>query len=157
MTKLKNTLTFLSLSLLVTSYSLDVSSEIYKWTDENGRVHYGDRPKGKQAAEVDIKTNKPGQDTPGDDWQTIKQRQQKYLEYLEDERQDRDDEKAKVAEQRAERKERCDEVTKYHQKLLSNPTWYRKDEDGNKVYLDYKEKDAEILKTEKLMKKYCAK
>jgi len=34
------------------------SAQIYQWTDESGRVHFGDKPKGKENAEqVSVKVN----------------------------------------------------------------------------------------------------
>lgn len=129
-------------------------AEVYKWVDEDGRVHYGDRPASKSATQMDIK-NQPAPTASEGDWQTIKQRQQKYLEYLEDERKDRDEVKAKQAAEKAERQKLCDEATQYHQRLMTNRLFYREDEDGNKVYLDYKEKDEEIRKTKEMMDKYC--
>lgn len=42
-------------ALLVACSSLSVA-DIYKWTDENGAVHFGDNPKGQAKAEkIDVK------------------------------------------------------------------------------------------------------
>ena len=131
-----------------------LNADVYKWVDEDGRVHYGDKPSGNQATEIDIKPSS-SQPARSEDWKTIQQRQKKYLEYLEDERKDRDEIKAKQAAEKAERQRLCTEATEYHQKLLSNRLWYREDKDGNKVYLDYKEKDEEIRKTKEMMDKFC--
>ncbi len=132
-------------------------AEVYKWYDEQGRVHYGDHPKGKNATQVDINTSPQTNETRAENWDEIQQRQQKFLDYLEDERGDRDEEKAKKADQLAERKKQCDEARKYNQKLISNRVFYRKDKDDNKVYLSDEEKDAEIRTTEEMMDKFCTK
>lgn len=39
------------LSIILLMIPLLASAEIYKWTDESGRVHYGDTPSDKGAAE----------------------------------------------------------------------------------------------------------
>ncbi|MDH1105936.1 DUF4124 domain-containing protein [Pseudomonas otitidis] len=42
---------------LIAILPLICSAEIYKWTDEDGRVHFGDKPKDKDKAELlSIKT-----------------------------------------------------------------------------------------------------
>jgi len=47
------------LCLLFTSFV--TAGEIYKWTDENGNVHFGDRPANLQTAEtVEIREQKTG-------------------------------------------------------------------------------------------------
>lgn len=43
---------------LIATLPLICSAEIYRWTDENGRVHFGDKPKDKDKAELlSIKVN----------------------------------------------------------------------------------------------------
>jgi len=43
---------------LIAILPLICSAEIYKWTDENGRVHFGDKPKDKdQAEQLSLKVN----------------------------------------------------------------------------------------------------
>lgn len=39
------------LLFLVSSLALPLQAEIYKWTDEHGNVHFGDRPPGQGQAE----------------------------------------------------------------------------------------------------------
>src|SRR5690606_15684233 len=46
------------LALIAATLPLICSAEIYKWTDENGRVHFGDKPKDKdQAEQLSLKVN----------------------------------------------------------------------------------------------------
>jgi hypothetical protein len=45
----------IALKLLTTAFALLAASgpaaaQVYKWTDENGKVHYGDKPQGAKAA-----------------------------------------------------------------------------------------------------------
>ncbi|MDU9406608.1 DUF4124 domain-containing protein [Pseudomonas sp. zfem001] len=43
---------------LIAILPLICSAEVYKWTDENGRVHFGDKPKDKdQAEQLSLKIN----------------------------------------------------------------------------------------------------
>ena len=55
---MKNNLTAFVLSLFVFSASAAYCGEIYKWTDENGKVHYGDtKPKHLEAESVTPEVN----------------------------------------------------------------------------------------------------
>lgn len=49
-----------ALVLLLVVFSSVASAEVYKWTDEKGRVHFGDRPFSENAETVQIKDNKVG-------------------------------------------------------------------------------------------------
>lgn len=49
------------LCLILALLPLLASAEVYKWTDENGNVHFGDRPKNLNKAEVvEIREQKTG-------------------------------------------------------------------------------------------------
>lgn len=50
-----------TLCLILALLPLLASAEVYKWTDENGNVHFGDRPKNLNKAEVvEIREQKTG-------------------------------------------------------------------------------------------------
>lgn len=40
----------LATALVLTAASGPVAAQVYKWTDENGKVHYGDKPQGTRPA-----------------------------------------------------------------------------------------------------------
>lgn len=53
-----NRLTLLWLLIFSSLFSFELSAEVYKWVDENGRVHYSDRKaKGQIVEVVPIKVN----------------------------------------------------------------------------------------------------
>jgi hypothetical protein len=56
------------LMLAVAALSAPAAAEVYKWVDEKGRVHYGDRPPTVQAPEVleDVQTYDAGTPAPAD-------------------------------------------------------------------------------------------
>jgi len=92
--------------LILTLVTLPVlqAADIYKWTDEQGRVHYGDRPEGKQVVQIST-TSGPAPD-PTQEQRLQQQRQ--LLNVFEEDRQKlkqaRTDEKAA----RATRQANCD-------------------------------------------------
>ena len=112
-------------------------AEIFKWVDENGKVHYSDRKVNTQAQKLDVKT---GTASIGQDSNTIEQRlmhQQKYVNYLQAERLERQ-EKRQEAQQAADKKKKIcsklqDQLKNYNQ---GNYRWYELDEtSGERNYL----------------------
>ena len=55
-TALKRSLLLLIGCVLIVNSPLTFA-EIYKWVDENGKVHYGDKPKDEQSKKLEIKKN----------------------------------------------------------------------------------------------------
>src|SRR5687768_6800087 len=49
-------ISFLAIAVLATAAQ---AAEVYKWTDKDGRVHYGDRPKSMEAQEVELRNTTP--------------------------------------------------------------------------------------------------
>ena len=43
-------LTLLTIACALLAVSGPAAAQVYKWTDENGKVHYGDKPQGAKAA-----------------------------------------------------------------------------------------------------------
>lgn len=80
------------------------AGEIYRWVDEAGRVHYGDRPVDDQAREVNITPPPPADEAAG---QRRRAAQQKLLKVLDEEREQQRAAAAKAAQERERREYRC--------------------------------------------------
>lgn len=86
-------------ALLPLLLCLPVHAEVYKWTDENGRVHFGDDPGGRKAevlaAPAATSPPAPAGPAAGDN----RERQRRLLEVMQAEREERERaERAKAAE-----------------------------------------------------------
>jgi hypothetical protein len=81
------------------------AGEIYRWTDENGKVHFGDRPKASEAEAV----GSTGAPSTGPDAATeaTLDRQGRYLESLRREREKKEAAEAKAAAERKRRAHNC--------------------------------------------------
>lgn len=49
-------ITVIAIAVLATAAQ---AAEVYKWTDKDGRVHYGDKPKSQPAEEVELRGTEP--------------------------------------------------------------------------------------------------
>jgi hypothetical protein len=142
-----------TLLLSVALASAATASEIYKWTDDDGNVHYTDKPIDASSEHLNIVSRATDDDA-------VRAQTQARL--------DRQSEAAETAASapvgptpealRAEAKERSDKCSTYQARLTKftqSRRLYREDENGERVYLD----DAETQKTrdraEEQVLEYC--
>lgn len=146
------------LSVFVCSLILSIlpaQAEIYKWRDEHGRIHYGDRPVSKEAEEIKYKSSATPGNNSAASWQEIQERQEKFLDYLQEERKARDDKRQEQLQKLAQRKEQCKEAKAYRDELNSVPIFYRVDDQGNKEFVSVEEKEENLNKAVTFISKYC--
>lgn len=131
--------------LLTTAIALISGSafagEIYKWTDADGNVHYGDRPTTTAPVER-VAISSRSTDTAA-----VTARRQAHDE-LQVSRAEKKAERAEAdkaaADAKAEEENRAQQCEMYRarmQSFLQAPRLYREDESGERVYLD----DEQIL------------
>ena len=106
------------------------ANEIYKWTDEDGNVHYGDRPTGAAAesAETIALASRPTSSS------AVQQRIDSRLERQEqraEARSAREEAEQKAAEERKAAEEKAKLCSEYRSRLEKFV-----DDSGERVYLD---------------------
>ncbi len=131
--------------LAFSSAGVVFAGDIYKWTDEDGNVHFGDRPTAnasakslavssgltdpsKVQARYDEKTAaiEPGEPTPEE-----------------------------LRAQALEQEENCATSKARLQKFLTSRRLYRQDENGERVYLDEDETLAARQRVQNQVEEYC--
>lgn len=128
---------------------------IYKWTDEQGNVHYGqEKPMNKSAEKMNVQMHAPRDASsykrPGakDDSKTP-----------ETEKKDETAEKQKKAPETAAEKKRrlaaCAQARKNLATMKSSGRVRSKDKDGNTSYLSDEQKQARMKSTQDLVTKHC--
>jgi hypothetical protein len=132
------------------------ASEIYKWTDADGTVHYGDRPTGADFEERLNISSEP----------TDPQRVQEIVQARAEARSERQEAEAAMAanqpspeELRAEAEERAEKCTQYKdrlQKFVTSRRLYKHDENGERVYLDEEETLAARARVQEKVEEYCS-
>ena len=139
------------LTLFVASGAL--AGEIYKWTDAEGNVHYGDVPVDAQSERLAIKS-KP----------TNSSRVQATTQARLDASAKQREEAAKLPagptpeELRAEAEQRAEQCTSSKtqlQKFLTSRRIYRMDDNGERVYMDEAEMQATREQAENRVEEYC--
>ena len=133
--------------------SLSVQAEVYKWVDEQGRVHYGDKPTSENANEVKIKSAP----TSGQAGQSGKRKalQERFLRAREDERKEKQKARAEQKQKRAEAKRNCEQAKKDYDKYRYASGLYHKGEDGEREYLSFKQRAEYEKSLLAKIKKWC--
>ncbi len=129
-------------------------SEIYKWIDENGNVHFDDRPGGGNKEEIKIKTTVPSS-SPNTELQKNMEQEKQLLEIYGEERLENKLIKAEQREEKMELKKKCAQAKDYKRTLDESYGLYFLDEEGERVNLSAEEKDAELREIKEFIKKNC--
>ena len=150
----KNVIAFIMM-LAVLAAGMAFASEIYKWTDEQGNVHYGDRPTGAASEErLDIGSR------PTDASRVQAQVQASYdaraaaKEAAASEPAGPSSEELQA--QALERQEKCATYKARLQKFVTSRRLYKHDENGERVYLDEVETQAARERVENQVAEYCS-
>ena len=129
-------------------------SEIYKWIDENGNVHFDDRPGSGNKEKIEIKTTETSS-SPNTELQDRVEQEKQLLEIYEEERQEKKLIKAEQREEMMELKKKCAQAKDYKRTLDESYGLYFLDEEGVRVKLSAEEKDAELREIKEFIKKNC--
>jgi len=133
-----------------------MANEIYKWTDNNGDVHYEDRPSGAASEErLDITYRRT-------DGSAVQNRVQKRVDAQTSRREAAS--VAAAAQQEAAdnaaadeaRKQKCDRSRARLESYLQSRRLYRTDENGERVYLDDAQRQEARKKAEEQITEFCS-
>jgi len=150
----KNVIAF-TMMLAVSAAGMAFANDIYKWTDAQGNVHYGDRPTGDASEERLAIRSRP----------TDPSRVQSRVQAA--------DEASAAAKEAAtsvpagpsseelqaqvlERQEKCATYKARLQKFVTSRRLYKQDENGERDYLDEDEAQAARERVENKVAEYCS-
>ncbi|KAA3637992.1 MAG: DUF4124 domain-containing protein [Proteobacteria bacterium] len=144
------------MTVLLMSNAVIAKQKYYKWTDENGSIHYStEKPENDKTDELEISTKQPvvpqkPQEAQPEGSENPEETEEKS--YLEQHREKKQQAK-KLAE---ENRERCLDakhtVNRYQQQVRMS----RIDrETGEKIYLDDAKREQIIQRAQQAVRKYC--
>ena len=132
------------------------AGEIYKYVDEDGNVHYLDRPTGASGEERMAITYTG---TSGSTLSSQSKQREAYMAEREERRVARSEQaeaEAQAAVEREERAAKCQQNRSRLESYLQSARLYRENDEGEREYLN----ESEILearqKVEELIKEYCS-
>ncbi len=131
------------------------ASEIYKWTDAEGNVHYGDRPSGVASEErvaIASQRTDAARVQAGIDARLERQATRDEARQA---RETEDAERAEEEKKSAERAAACEENRQRLNTFDEAARLYREDENGERVYLDESEREAAKQRARELINEHC--
>lgn len=109
------------------------ADKVYKWTDEHGNVHYGDRPPAESARREIRLRETPALDP---DVGLRQQRTARLLQSFAAEREEKQAARVAAANKKKEREARCVQAREQQQKYENSAFIYTRDAAGERVILD---------------------
>ena len=130
------------------------ASEIYKWTDEEGNVHYEDRPTGNgQIERVNIVSRNT--DNAAVQAQIEARREARALAEQVESEAPPEMSREEIAREREERAKKCQQYRARLEQFLRSTRLYREGEGGDRQYLSDDEIMAARTRVEGQIKEYC--
>ena len=142
--------------LLLGWTSLASASGVYKWVDEQGRVHYGERPPARmQAQEMQIKSPAPGDEAPVEDEATRRDKEQRLLRAFDEERAQKKEQQQKSREEQARRERNCMLARDRLRRYQSAGSLYNLDKQGERRTLSDAERSASEQRAQQDVARWC--
>ena len=149
----------LLLSLVVCLFLvLPVQAEVYKWTDEQGRVHFSDKPPTEDTSGYQSRTpasagNASPQETPTD--AERRARQKKLSDSLEADRREMEQADAKRKEQQAKREHNCKVARGELNASKKANRIYDYDQQGKRIFYNEAQKQKYLESMRAAVRKWC--
>lgn len=144
-----------SLLLLVFMMPLVVHASVYKWVDENGKVHYGDQPQASQpAVEMKVDDTAPAP-SYSDDELSREEKRERLLQSMEEDRVEKQEMREKQKAVREKNRQKCNRYRDKMRHYERASSLYKLDKDGNRVYMSEGDRDRATKNLQANIKKYC--
>ncbi len=127
------------------------SGSVYKWTDENGVTHFGDRqPTGKKAEQVSVRSG----NSAGSGSKSSPQEQVRAMEEETEKRELTERERAEMEAIRKQREANC-ATAEANLKIIDSTARIQVEENGERRYLSPEEIAEQRMKFEKIAEENC--
>ena len=146
--------TALMLMLLGVS-STTFAGKIYKWTDSNGKVHYGERPPSGKGKRMSIPRTTPLGATPAPKSDNKGDAASKFLESVATERKEKNEASDKSAKEKEIADKNCSDARRRVASLKQGGRRFTVDEQGERTYLDEAAIQSSLKAAQEKVKKWC--
>jgi len=132
-------------------------SAVYKWTDENGKVHYSDKPFDEKSKTVKMKRQRTNEEIiqAKERASSLLRHQNKIQEIADEEARDKKRDDQKKAKQQRKLTSLCQQAKREIRILSQGRVTYNTDENGKKHYLSDAEKNQQIAALQQQIKENC--
>lgn len=118
-------------------------ADVYRWTDDNGQVHFSQRPPPQGAQRIELPQGGPGASAPDRDAAQRRDRQQRLLDAYEYEREQEQARQARAEDEQRKADARCQELQRRWRRLSFPGPVYVSRADGGRDYLNDEQRAAQ--------------
>lgn len=126
---------------------------IYKWVDERGKVHYGDKPPTETVEKIDIKAQGSGAPAPDESERRIQQR--RLLNMFQEEREAARARVHKEKQRKARAQKNCNIARDRLRSLRQAAYLYNLDEQGKRVIISDEKRKLAISDAQAAVNDWC--
>ncbi|MWV17619.1 DUF4124 domain-containing protein [Pseudomonas sp. L-22-4S-12] len=112
------------------------SAQIYRWTDAQGRVHFGEQPGGSNAQQVEVKPQVVERDA------ATREREARTEQFYDARREERAKAQEQAAEAQAKRAGECRELRNNLAQIQRDGRYFVGDDAGNRTYISDEELES---------------
>ena len=145
-----------SVLLFIMLAPLSLYAGVYKWVDDNGKVHYGDQPQSSQPSiEMNIDVTSPAPVGSGEDQLTREEKRERLLQSMEEDRLEKHEQREKQKAIRAQNRQKCNRYRDRMRHYQRANALYRLDKDGKRVYVSDSDRAKSTKKLQAQIDRYC--
>ena len=130
---------------------------VYKWIDDEGNVHYGDKPTAAEPSvemEVDEVVTIPSFGDRNDSM-SRDERRERLLRAMEEDRLEKKQQREQKQALKQRNRQKCNHYRDRMRHYQRASGIYRLDEDGNRVYMSDADRTSATKNLQKKIDKYC--
>ena len=143
----------LSLCLL---FSFVSQAGVYKWIDENGKIHYSDTPVASQpSVEMNIDDSASQPSSGSDDVLSREEKRERLLQSMAEDRLEKKEQRERQKAIRQEKRAECNRYRDQMRHYERASSLYRLDAEGNRVYMSDSARARATANLRARIKKYC--
>lgn len=136
---------------------LAATAGVYKWVDDNGKVHYGDQPQASQpSVEMNIDDTITVDASAGEDQMSRAEKRERLLQAMEEDRIEKEEQREKQSALKQRNRQKCNRYRDRMRHYQRASGIYRLDRDGNRVFMSESERASATRKLQANINKYCS-
>ena len=151
---MKKLLVLIAIALFCTA-TLSLAGKIYKWTDSEGNIHYGERPPSGQSQQIHVPSAPPASATPAAAPTTPTDTTKNLLDAFDKDSKDKQEAADKAAKEKATRDTNCSNARKRIAGLKMGGRQYEVTEQGERHYLDDAAIQQRLTEAQKAADQWC--
>jgi hypothetical protein len=142
------------LCILIFMFCPLVFAGVYKWTDEQGRIHYSDRPMSESSQPLELAPEILSRDLPATQLYR-RQLQQRMLDVYREERAEKRQAAEKLKQEKKQNRHQCHQARKRYDKFNYSRAIYDRDDSGQRRYLEHKERARYLASLKSEVDRLC--